>query len=130
MCGGLWADIETFESLFLDGEKQTAVLRFVRDRKIRSEVLTKTRHVPCPYCYEPMVRNASAHEAGVILDICNKHGAWFDPDEFPKIVKFVIDGSTANPKLNENLEIAIERLRREYQETKTPVHSPDTGSGL
>ena len=39
---------------------------------------------PCPICHEPMT---SAHEKGVLIDLCEEHGMWLDKDELRAVLK-------------------------------------------
>ena len=39
---------------------------------------------PCPICHELMT---SAHEKGVLIDLCEEHGMWLDKDELRAIVR-------------------------------------------
>lgn len=108
-CEGMWSDVETFERLCSSHEQQSAVLGFIGERPKNLEPLSKISYVPCPDCNELMNRSNFAHASGVIIDICKKHGVWFDRDELPKIIEFIQKGG---------MEIARQREKREIEEQR------------
>ena len=117
-CDGLWLDVDTFENICADREKQSAVLGFLDKRTVREQMLTKINYVPCPVCGELMNRNNFARASGVIVDICKQHGVWLDADELPKIVEFIQKGGMELARQREKNEILDERrhLRDEQRQ--------------
>ncbi|HEU0029802.1 MAG TPA: zf-TFIIB domain-containing protein [Kofleriaceae bacterium] len=90
--------------LFLD---HVAIQRLITDRRqARAESLlgalpttiTYDRQPPgkmyvkCPVCRVVMNRKLFAAGSGVIIDMCRKHGTFFDVGELPKIIEFVMQG--------------------------------------
>ena len=59
-------------------------------RSIRSD--PRTGYVPCPACASLMNRKNFGGTSGVIVDICKKHGTWFDAGELPRVLAFVASG--------------------------------------
>lgn len=110
-CGGLWADVETFENICADNEKQASVLGFLGANKRLSEAPVKVNYVPCPDCGQLMNRSNFARSSGVIIDLCKQHGAWFDADELPKIIEFIRKGGMGHARQKELNEIMEERAR-------------------
>lgn len=110
-CDGIWADATTFETVCADRERQSAVLGFMDQRTVKGALLTKISYVKCPECGELMNRSNFARASGVIVDICKKHGVWFDADELPKIVEFIQKGGMEIARQKEKLEIESERGR-------------------
>lgn len=49
-------------------------------------------YVKCPACATIMNRKQFATGAGVIVDVCKKHGTFFDKGELPAIIQFVMNG--------------------------------------
>ena len=39
-----------------------------------------------------MYRRNYGRRSGVIIDLCKKHGAWFDADELPRILNWIRSG--------------------------------------
>lgn len=111
-CDGLWMDAETFENVCADNERQSAVLGFLADRRQVPQQLTKVNYVPCPDCGQLMNRNNFAKASGVIVDICKKHGVWFDSDELPSIIEFIKKGG---------MEISRQRERKELEEERSKL---------
>ncbi|MEO7658500.1 MAG: zf-TFIIB domain-containing protein, partial [Pyrinomonadaceae bacterium] len=108
-CNGLWVDVETFETICADREKQSAVLGFLDERTVPPHQLTKITYIPCPDCGQLMNRNNFAKASGVIVDICKKHGVWFDTDELSSIVEFIRKGGMELARNREKLEIQEQR---------------------
>lgn len=50
------------------------------------------RYVGCPICTEIMLRKNFGRSSGVIIDVCTKHGVWFDRGELPRVLEFVEAG--------------------------------------
>ena len=114
-CGGLWADVETFESVCAEREKQSAVLGFSAKREAAAAPPVKISYVPCPDCKQLMNRSNFARASGVIIDTCKKHGVWFDAEELPRIIEFIRKGGIEIARQRERNEIEQERdeLREE-----------------
>lgn len=131
-CGGMWADVETFEKICADREQQSAVLGFIGQRELRLEPPAKISYVPCPGCKQLMNRSNFARASGVIVDICKQHGVWFDVDELPKIIEFIQKGGMEIARQREKMEIRDERdrLREEQRKQATLDRRFGTGSVL
>jgi Zn-finger nucleic acid-binding protein len=114
-CGGLWSDVDTFETVCADREKQSAVLGFAAKRETAAAPPVKISYVPCPDCKQLMNRSNFARASGVIIDTCKKHGVWFDADELPRIIEFIRKGGLEIARQREKNEIEQEReqLRQE-----------------
>ncbi len=127
-CDGLWADIAAFEDICANTEKQSAVLGFIGRRTARAEMLTKISYVRCPDCREMMNRNNFARASGVIVDICKKHGVWFDVDELPKIVNFIQKGGMEIAREKEKIDLDAERRRLRDEQRR--LGTPEQGFGI
>lgn len=116
-CGGMWADVETFQNVCTDREKQSAVLGFTGERNLNAEPLAKISYVPCPKCKQLMNRSNFARASGVIIDTCKQHGVWFDLDELPKIIEFIQKGGMERAREKERIDIqdARDQLRDEQR---------------
>lgn len=116
-CDGLWADVETFENICAEKEKQSAVLSFIGNR-VEHKLSEKVKYVACPDCKQLMNRNNFARSSGVILDICKAHGVWFDSNELPKIIEFIHKGGLEHSRERQKVEIRaeIDRLRDKQRE--------------
>jgi Zn-finger nucleic acid-binding protein len=52
-------------------------------------------YVKCPTCSTVMNRKLFATGSGVVVDVCKKHGTFFDTGELPAIIEFVQNGGLA-----------------------------------
>ena len=111
-CLGLWLDVPSFEKICVDREQQSAVLGFASQAPTSAAHETsKVNYVPCPECSQLMNRMNLARCSGVIVDICKKHGTWFDRDELSRIVEFIHGGGLEASRLREKEEIKEDRRR-------------------
>jgi len=108
-CDGMWVDVETFENICADREKQSAVLYFVAKKQPIQEGRPKISYVPCPDCGQLMNRSNFANSSGVIIDVCKKHGVWFDANELPKIIDFIHRGGMELAREKERIDLEAER---------------------
>ena len=110
----------TCHGIFLD---HVAVQRVVTDRQqaraegllgaLPNEPMQVSAHpgrmyVKCPVCNVVMNRRLFAAGAGVIIDVCRSHGAFFDVGELPRIISFVMNGGLEQAQKKE-----IERMRQD-----------------
>jgi Zn-finger nucleic acid-binding protein len=130
-CLGLWLDVPSFEKLCADREQQSAVLGAAAHAPTSAgHETSKVSYVPCPECSQLMNRLNFARCSGVIVDVCKKHGTWFDRDELSRIVEFVSDGGLNASRAKEKIEIAEQREElRQEQRTLDLRRSASTGMG-
>ena len=117
-CLGIWLDVASFEKICADREQQSAVLGAAGHATSSAPHETnKVHYVPCPECSQLMNRMNFARCSGVIVDVCKKHGTWFDRDELSRIVEFIYEGGLNTARAKEKMEIAEmrEQLRQEQQ---------------
>ncbi len=69
----------------------------------------RTGYIPCPSCASLMNRKNYGGVSGVIVDVCKRHGVWFDLGELPRVLAFVDAGG---------LERARQRVEEEAAERK------------
>jgi len=117
-CGGC-------RGLFLD---HIAIQRVVTDRaQARAEALLgelprhdthvdvrpgEKMYLKCPTCQTIMNRKQFATGAGVIVDVCRKHGTFFDVGELPAIIDYVMKGGLEKAA-KKDLQAERERIERE-----------------
>ena len=112
-CEGLWADKDTLQQICTDRERQAAVLGMpaVVPTDLIGSVETNIRYVPCPVCKSLMNRVNFSRCSHVIVDVCAKHGTWFDKDELRRIVEFIRVGGMDKARDMEMRD--LDRRRRE-----------------
>ncbi|MBP6003655.1 MAG: zf-TFIIB domain-containing protein [Pyrinomonadaceae bacterium] len=128
-CDGLWSNVEDFERLCATREEQSAVLGFMGDRERKIESISTIKYVPCPDCRQLMNRSNFARASGIIIDVCKKHGVWFDADELPKIVEFIQKGGMEIARQREKMEIRDERDRLREERRKQAAQDQRFGLG-
>ena len=109
-CLGLWVDPATFEGICADREQHSAVLGSAAVQK--PDLTAKVNYIPCPDCSQLMNRANFARCSGVIIDLCKKHGIWFDHDELSRIIEFIHSGGLERSRAKEKNELEEERRRR------------------
>jgi len=120
-CAGLWLTHETVKQLVdaagqsdLDGLETAQAPAYV-ESGARSE-----GYIPCVACGELMQRRNFAGGSGVIVDVCGRHGIWFDHRELERVLEFVRGGGLRRSRDRE-LERQEERLRR-LRDSSAPGH--------
>jgi Zn-finger nucleic acid-binding protein len=80
-------------------------------------------YIPCPACHALMNRKNFGGMSGVIVDVCKKHGTWFDLGELPRVLAFVAGGGLARSRARTAEEEA--RVRREAAASSVMSHAVD-----
>lgn len=123
-CEGLWVDADTLQQICADREKQAAVLGMPGPpQDPGAEPLEAIHYVPCPVCHDLMNRVNFAHCSHIIVDVCGRHGTWFDKNELRKVVEFIRAGGLEQSRARE-----IEELERRRSELRTEQLT-GTGAG-
>lgn len=119
-CEGLWADMETLQQICTDREQQSALLGVAAAIPTPTNVPLETvRYVPCPVCKQLMNRVNFARCSNVVVDVCKKHGTWFDKDELQRIVEFIRAGGFGKAREAEIRE--LESRKRELKAAQTAM---------
>lgn len=117
-CEGFWADVDTFQQICAQQEKQAAVLGMPAPAVEAASGLEKNiRYVPCPVCHKLMNRVNFAHCSHVIVDVCKAHGTWFDKDELRQTVEFIRAGGLEKSRAEQMAQLQDERRRLEATKT-------------
>jgi len=129
-CEGLWVDVSSFEKICADREEQSAVLGTATPASTSAhDEVSKVKYVPCPECAQLMNRMNFARCSGVIVDICKKHGTWFDRDELSRIIEFIRGGGLNTARAKEKLDIAEEREQLRQQQLALDMRRSSSQSG-
>jgi Zn-finger nucleic acid-binding protein len=110
-CHGLWVDAESFKKICQDREAPAASPGQDGPKRAGKTRLEQVKYVRCPACRQLMHRVNFANCSGVIVDVCKKHGTWFDQDELMRIVEFLRGGGMEQAHEKRAVEMA-ERERR------------------
>jgi Zn-finger nucleic acid-binding protein len=77
-------------------------------------------YIPCPFCRDLMLRRNFGKVSGIVVDVCAKHGTWFDVGELARVLSFVSAGG-----LTRTAEVqAEERQRLSTASLGHALHSP------
>lgn len=100
-CAGLWISADVFQHLERKTKREavSGILAGVSETKIQTEKSDQRRHQnpakyyrKCPQCLIVMNRKNYARSSDIIIDVCNKHGMWFDIHELDEILEFIRSG--------------------------------------
>jgi Zn-finger nucleic acid-binding protein len=126
-CLGLWLNPATFEKICADREQQAVVLGAASlDPANHLAFEGKVNYVPCPECRQLMNRANFARCSGVIIDLCKKHGVWFDRDELRRIIEFIQGGGLDVARSREKAD--LEEERRRLRQEQMSANLPHSGS--
>lgn len=132
--GGVLLDCSGCGGQFVEHALLTALLE-VREitgsalpRRVRRErlALDPVRYLPCPACSSLMNRKNFGGESGVVVDVCSRHGTWFDDGELPRVLSFVESGGLALARANERRR-EREAARAERVNLAVSRPAPDLG---
>ena len=134
-CEGIWLDNQSFDQICTGSENQSAVLGMATHLPPdNNQEIEPIRYLPCPVCATMMNRVNFAHCSRVIVDVCTKHGTWFDRDELRRIVEFIRGGGLNQARVHEaeELKSEVERLKesRARLQTGTSIGSWNDGQIL
>lgn len=98
-CGGFWAQREAFMRMIRGvssspraGEDANPSLARQRAEYAGAALAGSSSEILCVECAEPMRRRTfsySDQDSRIMLDVCRKHGIWFDHAELQDTLKFV-----------------------------------------
>lgn len=97
-CAGLWVSADVFGHL--ERKAQNEVSAGIQkmgketpvDKKINSSETPHKFYRKCPQCQQLMSRRNYAQASGVVVDVCSKHGIWFDIHELDEILEYIRSG--------------------------------------
>ena len=128
-CAGLWLSNESIKHLTEAAAVQgLQVQKFQRAREARPAEAEGPppdggkRYRPCAVCRELMVKRNFGPQSGVIVDVCGKHGTWFDADELPRILDWVRAGGLARA-------VDAEAQKEKDEEAIRKAHAGSFGTG-
>lgn len=98
-CGGQFVEHALLKDLLEQREVYGRVAP--RPPPRHNPLSTPLRYVACPLCKEIMSRKNFGRSSGVIVDVCGKHGTWFDRGELPRVLEFVEAGGLELARLRE-----------------------------
>ena len=127
-CGGFWSSVNTFEEICASREKQSAMLGFMDSYAHSNAKPPAISYVPCPDCGQLMNRSNYARSSGVIVDMCKRHGVWFDAGELPRIIEFIDRGGLDRAREKEKIALNDERQRLRDEERRLALMARRSGT--
>ncbi len=127
-CGGQFVEHPLFRSMIEHAETAgLAIPNAPYQRPVPRAVLERVHYRPCAVCQQRMNRKNFGGASGVIVDVCAKHGTWFDAGELPQIMAFIQSGGLVRERVQEleRQRLAHTREREQRSDEAGPV-SPDT----
>lgn len=93
-CQGIFLDDTAIERIITDRAqaRADALLAVLPTAPVSPAPPSGKLYVKCPRCTTIMNRKQFATGAGVVIDVCKKHGTFFDVGELPAIISFVMHG--------------------------------------
>jgi Zn-finger nucleic acid-binding protein len=104
-CGGQFVEHALLEELLERRALHRGVTRALPPRA--NPLAQPVVYLKCPVCGTTMNRKNFGGKSGIVVDVCPRHGVWFDPGELPRVLDFVQAGG---------LELARQRAAEERAE--------------
>lgn len=97
-CDGVFLDENAIGLVVQDHENKRARAILAGLPKRAHSPLPKDgkMYVKCPTCSTMMNRKQFAARVAVVVDVCRKHGTFFDAGELPAIIEYAQSGELAN----------------------------------
>ena len=129
VCGGLWIDKEIFE--VLAGRARTGKLPegFGGGEPAAAAVPPAEqglRYRPCVACGALMNRQNYGRKSGVIVDVCARHGLWFDLHELDRLLRWIREGGEERAEKLQREQERIESRQRILGEGLQPWNQPES----
>lgn len=120
-CVGVWLEIAAFEKLEQQAKAGagSGIMRSYKNRDKPRNVyqpLNNKFYRPCPVCQRMMHRQHYGPGSRVVIDICAKHGLWFDQFELADILRWVRAGGLTAAQKDQTI-----RLQEEARRRRTPT---------
>jgi Zn-finger nucleic acid-binding protein len=101
-CGGQFVEHALLRSLLEQYETTGIAFPDAPYHKPVPKASTERVHYrPCSVCQQMMNRKNFGGSSGVIVDVCAKHGTWFDAGELPQVLEFVKSGGLVRERVRE-----------------------------
>jgi Zn-finger nucleic acid-binding protein len=91
-CGGQFVRHELLRALLEEREALGRTLPELGTVPRANPLESELRYRTCPVCPDLMNRKNFGTTSGIIVDVCAKHGVFFDAGELPRVLAFVRHG--------------------------------------
>ena len=123
-CAGLWITADVFKHLERKAQNEVAsgVESGVKESNIQHSA--QSRETPtkfyrqCPQCQQLMNRRNYAQASGIVVDVCSKHGIWFDIHELDEVLQYIRSG-----QLLQQQQKAARKAKQEVTKAKAKIQA-------
>jgi Zn-finger nucleic acid-binding protein len=132
VCGGIWVEKQVFDTL-----AERARADKLPDLSLRSAAGTPPTAVQpptgpfyrsCAQCGARMNRRNWGQKSGIIVDVCQHHGLWFDLDELDRLLRWMRTGGAALAEQSAQAERAAIRSLAVSGALRNPDSRHTTGA--
>jgi Zn-finger nucleic acid-binding protein len=120
-CGGQFVELAALRDLLERHDHLEAGL--ARAPASARPATAPVRYVACPVCSSLMNRRNFGGISGVVVDVCAKHGTWFDAGELPRVLAFAESGGLARARAR-----AADERRRAVHERVAAISGTATST--
>ncbi len=118
-CGGVFVEGWVLDRLVEARDARVSLTISLPVRPIPRE--REVRYLRCPQCAVQMNRKIYGRSSGVVVDVCKRHGVWFDAGELAAVLEFVEGGGLERARKREEDE-RREQERGERIRAQTAPH--------
>ncbi len=123
-CGGQFVEHALLRSL-LETHEQTGQAfpdgPYQRPAKANVE---RVHYRPCSVCQQMMNRKNFGGASGVIVDVCARHGTWFDAGELAQVLAFVKSGGLVRERARAEEQLRHARAHEREVSGRPPESTP------
>jgi Zn-finger nucleic acid-binding protein len=125
-CDGMFIPHKTFQMMQDANERIIESMTGKVDRA-QIDVMENVSYLRCPECKNMMNRKNFARVSGVIIDVCSRHGIWFDSGEMEKIMSFIAHGGLKRAR---EVELEDQKERAQLERMRMNNATSDMGTGF
>jgi Zn-finger nucleic acid-binding protein len=120
-CGGQFVEHALLRTLLETHEQTGQAFSDAPYQRPPKAHVERVHYRPCAVCEQRMNRKNFGGASGVIVDVCARHGTWFDAGELPQVLAFVKSGGLVRERARE-----LERQRESRSHERDQAHAAAT----
>jgi Zn-finger nucleic acid-binding protein len=127
-CGGIWLEKEIFEVLSERARAGHLPEGFGGGTPAEAAegAAGRIHYRRCVICSTLMNRRNYGRKSGVIVDVCARHGIWFDLDELDRLLRWIREGGEARAETMQREQERIEIRQQRLGESLSPWPQPES----
>ena len=127
LCGGIWIEKEIFEVLVDRARVGHLPEGLGGGAPLEAPAPAQpVRYRPCVTCGALMNRRNYGRKSGVIVDVCARHGLWFDLHELDGLLRWIREGGEARAEKLQHEQELIEARQQRLGESLPPWSQPES----